>query len=92
MTATSVAAKVRMYIRYASVDKIDTNFVRDLIYCGRHKEVFNLLVEIGFRAWDRLEYLPGPVPDKSLRGGMINLGTKISLHKVIPIMPLDPVM
>lgn len=85
----SNAAKVQTYIRYATVSNIDASFVGDLIYNGRHKEVYNFFVETGVRAWEGLEHLPVPVPEKSPRGITAPEASN-STQKVNPRLLLDP--
>ena len=64
LTPTTVAAKVKTQIRYASVAKINPQFITDLLYSGRQGEVYNFVTEAAVRTWRDLECLPVPAPQK----------------------------
>ena len=68
LAQTSVPAKLKTHSRYASEDKITLDFVINLIYNEQLGGVLNILSETGIRTWENMDYLPVPLPEKTLPG------------------------
>ena len=49
LTQTTAPVKVKTHIRYASVEEISPDFVRDLTYSGFNGGVYNVIKETGVR-------------------------------------------
>ena len=83
LTQKPEPANVRTHIRYASVEKISSDFVTDLIFNEHQGGVFNVVKETGVRTWQDMDYLPVPVPEKIPREMMAPEANE-SPQKVVP--------
>lgn len=81
-----VPTLLQTHSRYASADKITSEFIINLIYNDQLSGVLDIVRQTGTKTWGDMEYLPVPVPEKNVPA-MEPPKSKDAPRKVTLLMP-----